>query len=281
MRCPNRCAWLGGLLACFLSEPTIWAQSSPGSGETPCVGSEIVSVPSRPALAAATDTTQCGVLEFESGLERQWPGSGANHDDLAGGLRLGLTRNLDLHWSSAAVHLMDGDGDRTGLGDNWLGLKYRFLKQTKHHPSFGLFYEAKIPSANAGLKLGSGAVDHSLSLLASKNTGRVHFDFNVIQLLNGRPDASGFDHATGLALSPSMSLTRNLNLVVEPYGYTALNANNPAFASFMAGFTYRVQPRLFLDTGLDAGVTHFAPHKRVYAGVTYAMANVFAWARPR
>jgi hypothetical protein len=67
-----------------------------------CLNMTTLSVPSRPTIANATDVTQCGVVEVEYGLERQWPGAGANRDDLAGGLRIGLARNLDFHWSSAA-----------------------------------------------------------------------------------------------------------------------------------------------------------------------------------
>jgi hypothetical protein len=222
------------------------------------------------------------VAEVEYGLERQWPGGGANRDDLSGGLRFGITPNLDFHWSSSDfVHLMNGDGDRTGFGDSWLGLRYRFLKQTKRHPSLGLFYAAKVPSASEALGLGSGQVDHSISLLASKDVRKLHFDFNLIELLIGRPTASGVDHNTGFALATWLPVTRRLSVVLEPYGYTALNESTPAFASTTLGFNYRVQPRLYLDSGLDVGVTAGAPHKRVFVGVTYALGNVYSWLRPR
>lgn len=178
-----------------------WAQEPSNSTETSCVGSSVISLPSRPTVSNATDTTQCGVIEVEYGLERQWPGNGANRDDLSGGLRMGLAPNLDFHWSSGAfLHVMDGDGDRTGFGDTWLGLKYRFLEQTKHRPSWGLFYQAKVPSAGVANGLGSGRVDHALSVLVSKDIRPVHLDFNVTPLLAGRPTASGFDHDVGFAL---------------------------------------------------------------------------------
>ena len=51
---------------------------SPSSGDSTCFASGVASVPSRPTVTAATDTTQCGVVELEYGLERQWPGGGAN-----------------------------------------------------------------------------------------------------------------------------------------------------------------------------------------------------------
>jgi hypothetical protein len=256
--------------------------AGPSPGGSSCLASEFASVPSRPTVTSATDTTQCGVVELEYGLERQWPGGGANRDDLSGGLRLGLTHNLDFHWYSGMfVHLMNGGGDRTGYGDNWLGLRYRFLGQTKRRPSLGVFYEAKVPSASVAMGLGSGEVDHSISFLASKDEGKVHFDFNVIELLAGRQTAPGVDHNTGFALATWLPLTHRLSGVVEPYGYTLLNQSSPAFASVMVGCNYKVQPRLYLDTGLDLGATHYAPNKRVFVGITYAIANVYSWMKPQ
>src|SRR5277367_866843 len=94
------------------------ADDSDAPGESPCRNAVVVSVPSRPTVTSATDTTQCGVVEMEYGLERQWPGGGANRDDLSGGLRLGLTPNLDFHWASATfLHIMNGNGNHTGFGD--------------------------------------------------------------------------------------------------------------------------------------------------------------------
>ncbi len=274
--------FIGPTLAALIFATSLtWAQEASSSSETSCTSETISSVTSRPTVTNATDTTQCGVVELEYGLERQWPGSGANRDDLSGGLRLGLTPNLDFHWSSTDfLHVMDGAGDRTGFGDTWLGLKYRFLKQTKHRPSLGLFYAAKVPSASAVLGLGSGQVDHSISFLASKDVHRLHFDFNAIELLAGRAGASGFDHDTGFALATWLPVTHRLSVVVEPYGYTSLNQSSPAFASAMVGFNYKVQPRLYLDSGLDVGITAGAPRKRVFIGITYAVDNVYSWMRP-
>jgi hypothetical protein len=257
------------------------AQEAPSS-ESSCFNSTIGSIPSRPTVTSATDTTECGVVELEYGLERQWPGAGAVRDDLSGGLRLGLTHNLDLHWYSGDfIHLMNGDGDRTGYGDNWLGLRYRFLSQTKRRPSLGVFYQAKIPTASLIEGLGSGAVDYSLSFLASKDVRKFHFDFNLIELFAGRPAAPGFDHDNGFALATWYPLTRRITGFFEPYGYTTLNQLNPSFASTTFGFNYKVQKRLYLDSGLDVGVTHNAPHKRVFVGVTYAIANAYLWIRQR
>jgi hypothetical protein len=274
-------------LSILLALLFLFVRANPASAQEPSTSEPscdvtVAAVTNRPTVTAATDTTQCGVIQLEYGLERQWPGGGANRDDLSGGLRFGITPSLDFQWySSDFIHLMNADGNRTGFGDTWLGLRYRFLKQTKRHPSLGLFYAAKVPSASVALGLGSGRVDHSISFLASKDVRKFHFDFNLIELLSGRPTASGVDHNTGFALATWLPVTRRLSVVLEPYGYTALNAATPAFASVTLGFNYRVQSRLYLDGGLDAGVTAGAPQKRVFVGVTYAMGNVYSWLRPR
>ena len=254
--------------------------NEPASSTEGC-GAAVISVPSRPTVTSATDTTQCGVVELEYGLERQWPGGGANRDDLTGGLRFGLTPNLDFHWSSSAfVHLMSGSGNRTGFGDSWLGLRYRFLGQTKRRPSLGVFYAAKIPSASIALG-GPGQVDQTISFLVSKTVHGIAFDFNVVPLVAGRPTTPGFDHNAGFALSAAIPLIRRLSLVAEGYGYTLLNSANPAFASTMLGCTYVPNPRLVLDSGVDVGVTPAAPRKRVFVGITYAIGNVYSWLRER
>ena len=244
--------------------------------EHSCFSRSVASVPGRPTVANGTDPTQCGVVELEYGLERQWPGSGAHHSDLAGGIRFGLTPDLDFHWFAGdVVSLVDEDGSRTGYGDNWVGLKYRFLVQGKHRPSMGAMYQVKLPTED--LKLGeSGQIDHSFLLLVGRDIHQLHCDFNVIPQLLGR-SGGGFDSNVGLAWATSMSIYRWLSLVAEPYGYTAANDRTQGFASVMAGAALRPHPRLYLDAGVDVGTTQSAPRKRVYCGVTYAIGNVYAW----
>ena len=257
------------------------AQQADPESEHSCRSTTVLSVPSRPTIASATDTTQCGVVEAEYGVETQWPGGGARRDDVSGGLRMGLRPNLDLHWWSADfLNIVSSNPAQRGFGDTWLGLKYRFLTQTKDRPSMGVFYQGKIPSGDEHQGLGSGQVDQSVAFLFSKDVHPFHFDFNVIPTFVGRPVGGGFDEDVGLAFATWLPVTKRLTLVAEPYGYTALNPSCPAFSSVMAGISYQLRPRFVLDTGLDAGVTQGAPHMRVYLGATYAIANVYSWMKP-
>src|SRR5262249_44104000 len=151
------------------------ASQSSGGSET-CANSTVVSIPSRPTIASATDPTQCGIVEMEYGLERQWLGNDVHRDDVTGGLRFGIAPDLDLHWASSDFLSLDNAGQtQSGFGDTWLGVKYRFLKQKKTRPSLGVFYQAKVPSASQALG-GSGQVDHSIAFLVSKDIHHLHLD---------------------------------------------------------------------------------------------------------
>lgn len=271
------------ILATVISLPSHFAVGQEeAASETGCANTEVVSVPSRPSFSNGAATTQCGVLEVEYGWNQQWSGAGVQQDSLGGGLRLGLTPKLDFHWSSDTFsQLQDGAAKERGFGDTWLGFKYRFLDASKHRPALGILYLAKIPSASESKGLGSGQADHAISFLASRDLRQLHFDFNAIEYLAGSASAHSLDRCTQFALTASMPLRGRLAGVVEGYGASNLNSDNPAFASTMAGLTYEVNPRLVLDAGLDVGVTHDAPHKRAYAGVTYAIGNAYAWLRSR
>jgi hypothetical protein len=251
--------------------------------EVPCSETPVVSVPFRPTVSTATDTTKCGIVEFDSGGQRTWPGDGSRQEAFLFGLRMGLTHNLDLHWRGGSyLHFVGSDDSaRDGFGENWVGVKYRFLEQTKERPALGVFYNVKIPGEADADPFATGTSDQALSLLFSKDIRTIHFDFNLTPQLAGRQGAAGHDYNTGFALAGFVPLRRHFTFVGEGYGASFLNPASPAFASLMAGLTYQVNPRWVLDAGSDWGLTAAAPAHRLYGGITIAMANAFGLFRPR
>jgi hypothetical protein len=218
-------------------------------------------------------------VEAEYGFERFWVADGSRRQDFTGGLRLGITPNMDLHWAASDYLSLTANGATVeGFGDNWIGAKYRFFPQGTVWPGLGAFYQVKIPSGSKSAGLGSGEVDHSFAILISKDAHPVHFDFNFIPTLIGRK-GGGFDHTLGFALAASWPVFSKLSLIIEPYGYTANNSSNPGFASLTGALSYQLKPRFFLDAGADAGITEAAPH-RAFAGFTYAIGNAFSWISP-
>jgi Putative MetA-pathway of phenol degradation len=268
------------VLVCFLMLSGLGQAQEPSVSSEPCSGGSVESVPSRPTVSNSTDTTQCGVVEVEYGYGREWPEAGIHQDSLSGGIRLGLLRNFDFHWASDSfVRTVDPIGTRHGYGDNFLGAKYRFFGQGKLLPSVGVFYEAKIPTGSVVNGFSSGRADHFISGLFSKQIGTAAVDFNVAELFAGRAGTTGFDHHTEFALSAAIPATRRLGVVVEGYGDTKLNDDEPAFAASLFALTYKVNPRLVLDGGISAGLTPGAPNKAISFGATYAIANVYSWVR--
>jgi hypothetical protein len=232
--------------------------------------------PNRPTVANPADITQYGVLEIEYGWDRTSFGAGERLGDLVGLLKFGLLCDVELRWLTTSALIENRQaGGQTGIGDNWFGPQVRFYRQTAHVPSLAFSYAVKAPTASTMKGLGSGRVDHQFTFLASKDIHSVHFDFNTAYFLIGRPGPSGFDSFWQINLSFSRTIHGSLGFTGEFYGDTELNAQNPAFASSLWAVTYNISPRLVVDGGIDVGLTHGAPQKRFFAGVTYSITNIY------
>ena len=261
-------AWL---LACPMSLQAQWM-----GRQTGCYAPEIVANPNRPTVANPADITQYGVLEVESGWDRTSLGSGARLSDQGDLLKFGLLCDVELRWTTTSVLWENSEaGGQIGTGDDWFGPQIRFYHQTAYVPTLSIAYAVKAPTASTAKGFGSGRVDHAITLLESKDLAGFHLDFNESYFLIGRPNVSGFDENFQINLALSHPLKGNLSITGEFYGDTELNASHPAFASTLWALTYAITPRLVVDGGIDTGLTNGANQKRVFAGVTYSIANLY------
>jgi hypothetical protein len=84
----------------------------------------------------------------------------------------GAVPNVHLHIILPATAVLPSMGPRAfGLGDTELGIKYRFVQETKHRPMIGTFTMFEIPTGNAGRGLGVGKTWYKLPLWAQKSFG--------------------------------------------------------------------------------------------------------------
>jgi len=85
----------------------------------------------------------------------------------------GALPNVHLHIIVPAVTILPAGPDPRafGLGDIELGIKYRFVQETKHRPMIGTFTMFEIPSGNADRGLGLGKTWYKLPLWAQKSFG--------------------------------------------------------------------------------------------------------------
>lgn len=269
-------------LACG-SVQILWADSPDGEQNEAknCFAGPIQSLPNRPTVSNPADTTQCGVAELEYGWERDWPGAGARNSGLGSLVRFGLTRNLEFRWGmDNFLSQWDGFGAvQEGMGDQWLGAKYRFFKRSGVVPTLAVNYAVKVPSASYQKGLGSGRVDHEFTLLASQDIRGFHWDFNTNVFVDGRPSTRGRDHNVELAWAISHSLRGPLQIAGEVHGDSGANLDTPGFLATLLALSYQVSPRLVLDSGLDVGLTAGANRKRLMIGFTYSLTNLYSAGR--
>jgi len=225
---------------------------------------ELSAVPNRPTDSTPEQPVQPGVLETEWGVN-----AAASHQDINGLLKFGVSLNFELRFTNNPI---TADSGTHGVGDTAAGFKYRFMRDSAHHPSAAFMYMVTAPTA--GGALGTGEIDHGLTLLLSKDLGKHHFDFNTIVNLLGKPQG-GFDRSVLNALAWSHPLRAKLGTTAELWGSTSPNAATPAIAQFLAAATYAVQPRLILDFGMAARITGHIPDAIFIAGFTYSITDLY------
>ena len=242
--------------------------------QTGCYADSIAANPNRPTVSNTAHVTQYGVLELEDGWDRIWPEKSVRQTSSTALLKFGMLCDIDLRWTTTSfVSQVDPSGTSRTVGDNWFGAQMRFHKQVSVLPSMAIGYSLKVPTADVGSGIGSGYVDHSFTFGVSENVENFTFDLNVVQQLAGR--RGGFDRNQLFALAGSHPIWQRLQWAVELYGTTQLNSATPAFASSLGALTYSINPRLVLDGGYEAGITSGGPHRHVFFGATYSIANLY------
>lgn len=228
---------------------------------------DLTATPNRPTVTNTAETTQFGVLEIEFGVS-----SAARQQSLQGLLKFGLLRDLELDWAGnpwqhdASLHYV-------GVGDNNVGVRWRFLHQAKCQPTLTVEYSAKLPTA--GPFEGSGEVDHIVTLLASKDLPkRFHVDTNLGYAWLGRP-GGGFDHTWLPTGTLAYLLTNKWQLAMEFSGATRANAITPGITQNLWAVSYTLRPRLVLDSAVQFRLIGNVPRVVYLGGFTYSIVDLY------
>jgi hypothetical protein len=84
----------------------------------------------------------------------------------------GAAPNLQLHViAPLAYSQAQGAGTQYGYGDTELGVKYRFVQETKRRPQIGIFPLVEVPTGNSGRGLGNGQAQFFLPVWLQKSWG--------------------------------------------------------------------------------------------------------------
>ncbi len=239
---------------------------------------EITATPNRPGVANPADVTQRGVLEIEYGWERGFRSSDVKSVTVASGLiRFGLAEDFELRlgMENYVSQVTSEQGHRSGIGDTSPGFKYRLHRQDEVWPALAFSYEVKVPTASRKKGLGSGRVDHNLGFLASKELFGLDWDLSYFLSFVGKEGRKGFDDSHLWALAFSHSLFDKLDFTGEIYGGPRVNRSTPGFSSTDWALIYKVSPRIYVDVGVDIGLTSAARDITYFAGVTVALIDLY------
>jgi len=234
-------------------------------GTAPPVADQISAVPNRPTFSTTAESVQLGVFEVEYGFELA-----DGHQNINGLLKFGATRNLELRFAN---NPFERDSGIAGTGDSGAGCKYKLFTQRGWRPTFSLLYAALIPTASAGV--GVGAVSHSAGILASKDFGPHHLDFNETVEWVGRTGATGFDRNYFTALAYSHGIHGKWGMTAEIAGFSWTNSTNPATMTLLGSAIYTVSPRLVVDGGIYVAAYGHLPRDTFFCGITYSIADLY------
>ena len=235
----------------------------------PCTSPEVVANPTRPNWDNSTTTTQCGVLEGDFGWIDQPMRAGVRQQQVVTSLRYGVTPKLDVRIGMTNWIGQFGSETETqnGAGDQCYSVRYRFAEQSQMFVSLAVLYGYKLATASPAKGLGSGFGDHTLTLLASRDQGKYHLDFNVAGTIAGTED--GHEGAAQYGLALSRPLTKKLAMVLESYGGPQPGTTD-RFGANLVGASYVLNPRVVLDVAYARTYTAGSPRSQLMAGITVA-----------
>ena len=225
---------------------------------------DIVAVPDRPTFSTTSETVRKGVFEIEYGFELA-----DGHQNINGLLKLGLLKNFEIRFANIPVTRDDGIA---GFGDSGAGFKFRFLEEKRFVPAFSLLYTLTIPTATADL--GIGEAGHTVGLLLGKDIGKHHLDFNEVVQWLPRPASGGFEHNYFTAIAYSHPIRGKLGFSEEVAGFSHTETTRAAL-TILQTLNYGISPRFVLDSGFYIAAMGDFPRATFFAGMTYAVGDLY------
>ncbi len=186
-------------------------------------------------------------------------------------LKLGLTEDFELRigWNGIARNTDPSGESQSGPSDPNLGFTWRFVRQDALGVDLALSYAHKFPRASVEKGIGSGAADGTLVFLASKDFGKLHADFNVLETWIGQVDGPRIKQP-GAALAFTHPLSGAWGIGAEVYAIGASDAA-PRTLATLRNLSYQASSRLVLDAGFDRGLNKGAARWNYYLGPTYGL----------
>jgi len=236
--------------------------------------------PARPTVSNPAEFQKPGVLQLEVGYNANLRAPDTHlQQDVPLALRFAVSRRLLLEFDGDSPDSQSESGVRTtGAGDSQLGIQVVLHHEKESRPGFSLAYYVKFPTADSAKGLGTGRVDHDFIALVSKKIGETTLDFNAFYVVSGRTSDKGHASSGQAAFAASHNVSKRAGIQGELSGYSRNDEQSGALFA-LAAFTYQINRRLVLDSGLRFGLTHDAPHNGVFAGLTVGVCDLYKHAK--
>jgi hypothetical protein len=234
-----------------------------------CAG-EIEPNSAAPLWDSPAETTPCGLIETDNLLIEQTPGSGVHQKLMLTTAKYGLTSHLEIRWELPGRVTQSGGGIPRlgGSTDQLAGVCWRFHDKGRWVPDLALDYAVKIPTANPAKSFGSGYADNQLTVIASRDLGDNHIDFNAAGTIAGGP--RGPDGSAQLGLAFSRTITSRLLLAIETFGGSQPGTSDRYGAGLFGG-AWSIHPWLALNGAYLRAYTSGSPHEQLLVGFIYTM----------
>lgn len=223
--------------------------------------------PERPTVATHAHTVAPGYFEVETGVQGNRVDAGSRAYSVPNVLKIGLSSHTQLNLGVPAF--LAGAGQKGGVGDVSVGVKWRLLDDNSVLGDFALLPAVKFPTGSVSDSTGTGTTDIGLTAIASYDLSGVAMDLNVaftkVGVLGNQasPDAALWTASFGFPLAGRLSW------VAELFGVPRIDgASPPPLTAFLTGPSFLVSPALNLDFGIIAPIHGDMPNA-IYAGLVW------------
>ncbi|MGA2667396.1 MAG: transporter [Ignavibacteria bacterium] len=175
----------------------------------------------------------------------------------------GAVENLQLHIIAPMGFYFPNEGSKKyGFGDAELGMKYRFLQESKSIPMIGTFPLVELPTGNQDKGLGSGKVQLYIPVWIQKSFGKWMTYGGGGYWINPGEGKKNWWY-TGWQVQNQ--ITKNLNIGVELYHMTPQDVAGSSETRFNVGLVFDFTEKHHLLISAGRGVQ--GPVKaQLYAG---------------
>jgi len=231
--------------------------------------------PERPTVATHAGTVAPSILEIETGVERDRPGSGITSFNSVTELKIGLADRVQLNLYAPVARPSESS---SRLGDFAMGVKWRVREDVPMLGKLAVLPTVKLPTGSESNGAGTGTTDVGFLLISSQTLGPVALDLNFGYTHRFGTDTIAPRDATLWTVSFGGPVVGNLGWVMEWSGYPATSgpAGQASTVAVLAGPTMLARPWWSFDLGVIVPARGPQPHA-LYVGTVFNVGRL--WAR--